>query len=381
MSTCTRCSPGASARATAAARHGVVPALARAGTRVPRAALPDVPRPVRRRSPLVVTVHDLAFCATPSGFNRWTRTVLAPGGAACRAEAASRVIAVSEFTARRAARAARRAGGRDRALPNAVEDVFTPEGPRQRATTSLAVGTLEPRKNLAPDRCRRRRASCASSVRAAGATSSRRDVTLARRGHRRRARLALPRRTLSRLRRRCSRASASRSPRRSPAAARRHERREPRWRSWPATTPSSSIPAMSRRSAPGSRALSRPGIARRRALARGASPAATPRRPCYDGGRVISLDRRRRSRPPAHRRRDLRPGTCSGAARVAPDLRFAAVTRQPRARARRRRAARASRPGPRSADGLLAAAPAAPPVRRSRISSTRCRSAGEGVPS
>ena len=34
-------------------------------------------------------------------------------------------------------------------MPNAVEDVFTPEGPRAEGDYVLAVGTLEPRKNLA----------------------------------------------------------------------------------------------------------------------------------------------------------------------------------------------------------------------------------------
>ena len=36
-----------------------------------------------------------------------------------------------------------------RVVPNAVEDVFTPEGPRAEGDYVLAVGTLEPRKNLA----------------------------------------------------------------------------------------------------------------------------------------------------------------------------------------------------------------------------------------
>jgi glycosyltransferase involved in cell wall biosynthesis len=33
-------------------------------------------------------------------------------------------------------------------VPNAVEDAFTPEGPRAEGDYVLAVGTLEPRKNL-----------------------------------------------------------------------------------------------------------------------------------------------------------------------------------------------------------------------------------------
>ena len=60
------------------------------------------------------------------------------------------MIAVSEFTARRARRrcsACPRA--KIRVVPNAVEEVFTPEGPRAEGDYVLAVGTLEPRKNLA----------------------------------------------------------------------------------------------------------------------------------------------------------------------------------------------------------------------------------------
>src|SRR5205823_1412698 len=38
---------------------------------------------------------------------------------------------------------------RVRVIPNGVEDVFTPDGPRADGDFVLAVGTLEPRKNLA----------------------------------------------------------------------------------------------------------------------------------------------------------------------------------------------------------------------------------------
>src|SRR4029077_3376696 len=34
-------------------------------------------------------------------------------------------------------------------VPNAVDDTFTPDGPRADGTYVLIVGTLEPRKNLA----------------------------------------------------------------------------------------------------------------------------------------------------------------------------------------------------------------------------------------
>jgi Glycosyltransferase Family 4 len=51
--------------------------------------------------PLVVTIHDLAVPRYPDTFNRWTRVysrLLPPW----LARAATRVIAVSEFTAREA---------------------------------------------------------------------------------------------------------------------------------------------------------------------------------------------------------------------------------------------------------------------------------------
>jgi Glycosyltransferase Family 4 len=51
--------------------------------------------------PLVVTIHDLAVLRYPDTFNRWTRVysrLLLPQ----LARAATRVIAVSEFTAREA---------------------------------------------------------------------------------------------------------------------------------------------------------------------------------------------------------------------------------------------------------------------------------------
>jgi len=101
--------------------------------------------PFRARQPLVVTVHDLAVLRHPEWFNRWTATysrVAVPRVV----RAASRVIAVSEFTRREL----RSLLGVDAVvIPNAVEDVFTPDGPRAEGDYVLAVGTLEPRKNLA----------------------------------------------------------------------------------------------------------------------------------------------------------------------------------------------------------------------------------------
>jgi glycosyltransferase involved in cell wall biosynthesis len=104
--------------------------------------------PFRSRTPLVVTVHDLAVLAHPEWFNRWTglySRFAVPRVVA----AAARVIAVSEHTG---AELERRLGVPEtkiRVVPNAVEGVFTPDGPAAAGDYVLAVGTLEPRKNLA----------------------------------------------------------------------------------------------------------------------------------------------------------------------------------------------------------------------------------------
>jgi glycosyltransferase involved in cell wall biosynthesis len=104
--------------------------------------------PFRARQPLVVTVHDLGVLRHPEWFNRWTSTysrVAVPRVIA----AGSRVIAVSEFTKRELMSLLDVPEERIRVVPNGVEDVFTPDGPRADGDYVLAVGTLEPRKNLA----------------------------------------------------------------------------------------------------------------------------------------------------------------------------------------------------------------------------------------
>jgi glycosyltransferase involved in cell wall biosynthesis len=103
--------------------------------------------PFSSRTPLVVTVHDLAVLRHPEWFNRWTRAYSA--FAVPRVvRAASRVIAVSEFTKRELVELLRIPEERVRVIPNAVEDVFVPGGPAAAGDYVLAVGTLEPRKNL-----------------------------------------------------------------------------------------------------------------------------------------------------------------------------------------------------------------------------------------
>jgi glycosyltransferase involved in cell wall biosynthesis len=103
--------------------------------------------PFRATTPLVVTVHDLAVLRHPEWFNRWTRTY--SSFAVPRVvRAARRVIAVSEFTRRELVELLAVPESRISVVPNAVEDVFTSSGPKADGDYVLAVGTLEPRKNL-----------------------------------------------------------------------------------------------------------------------------------------------------------------------------------------------------------------------------------------
>jgi glycosyltransferase involved in cell wall biosynthesis len=109
--------------------------------------LPAHRGPLLSASPLVVTLHDLAVLRHPETFNRWTRDysrVVLPR----LAQAATRVIAVSEFTAREAVELLGVAEERIRVIPHGVEEPFTPHGPAAGGDYVLAVGTLEPRKNL-----------------------------------------------------------------------------------------------------------------------------------------------------------------------------------------------------------------------------------------
>jgi glycosyltransferase involved in cell wall biosynthesis len=104
--------------------------------------------PLRSRVPVVLTVHDLGVVRHPEAFNRWTRTysrVLLPRVA----RAAARVIAVSEFTKREAVELLGLDEARVHVVPHGVSSPFEPVGPAAGGDYALAVGTLEPRKNLA----------------------------------------------------------------------------------------------------------------------------------------------------------------------------------------------------------------------------------------
>ena len=103
--------------------------------------------PVRSRVPLVVTIHDLAVLRHPETFNRWTREYsrrVLPRVT----RAATRLIAVSEFTQRESLELLDVPAEKVRVIPNAVGEPFTREGDAAEGDYVLAVSTLEPRKNL-----------------------------------------------------------------------------------------------------------------------------------------------------------------------------------------------------------------------------------------
>jgi glycosyltransferase involved in cell wall biosynthesis len=105
--------------------------------------------PLYPRRPSVVTVHDLAVFRYPEAFGDWTRRYV-PRVVPRVLRAASRVIAVSQFTANELEQLLGIAQERIRVVPNGVDThVFSPDGERAEGTYALAVGTLEPRKNLA----------------------------------------------------------------------------------------------------------------------------------------------------------------------------------------------------------------------------------------
>jgi glycosyltransferase involved in cell wall biosynthesis len=103
--------------------------------------------PRRSRVPLVVTLHDLAVLRHPETFNRWTRNysrVMLPR----IVEAATRVIAVSSFTSDEAVELLGLDREKVRVVPHGVEAPFRPAGQASTGSYALAVGTIEPRKNL-----------------------------------------------------------------------------------------------------------------------------------------------------------------------------------------------------------------------------------------
>jgi glycosyltransferase involved in cell wall biosynthesis len=92
-------------------------------------------------------VHDLAVFRHPEAFNRWTRTY-SPRVVPRVLAAARRIVAVSEFTRRELVDLLHVPTVKIRVVPNGVDDEFTEDGPAAAGEYVLAVGTLEPRKNL-----------------------------------------------------------------------------------------------------------------------------------------------------------------------------------------------------------------------------------------
>ena len=108
---------------------------------------PGIRAPFRSPVPLVVTVHDLAVLRHPEAFPAWSRNysrLALPRIVG----AAARLIADSEFTRRELVELLRVDDARVRVIPLAPAPEFSREGPAANGDYVLAVGTLEPRKNL-----------------------------------------------------------------------------------------------------------------------------------------------------------------------------------------------------------------------------------------
>lgn len=142
---------GAAGRLTAAVRDAVwypvgLPRRARS-ERLDLLHCPTFRAPPRPPVPLVLTVFDLAVLRYPEAFNRWTRTysrLFVPR--AVRAAAA--VITISEFTRCEVVELLGVPEERVHAIPLAAGDAFEPGEATADGEYVLAVGTLEPRKNL-----------------------------------------------------------------------------------------------------------------------------------------------------------------------------------------------------------------------------------------
>ena len=98
--------------------------------------------------PLVVTVLDLAVLRHPGMFNQWSRRY-SRFAVPRVVQAAEAVITISEFTRSEVVDLLGTPPEKVHAIPIAVEAPFTADGPRAEGDYVLAVGTLEPRKNLA----------------------------------------------------------------------------------------------------------------------------------------------------------------------------------------------------------------------------------------
>jgi glycosyltransferase involved in cell wall biosynthesis len=97
--------------------------------------------------PFVVTIHDLAVLRYPETFNRWTRTY-SRYSLPHVVRAARALIAVSDFTRRELLDVLDVPEEKVHVIPNAVGPPFEADGEAADGDYVLAVGTLEPRKNL-----------------------------------------------------------------------------------------------------------------------------------------------------------------------------------------------------------------------------------------
>ena len=140
---------GGSGRATAALRDAVwYPlGLRRAARGSDVLHCPTFRAPLSSRVPMVVTVLDLAVLRHPELFNRWNRTysrLTVPRVV----RAARRVIAISEFTKGELMELLGVDPARVTVIGIPPLGTLSPDGPRAEGDYVLAVGTLEPRKNL-----------------------------------------------------------------------------------------------------------------------------------------------------------------------------------------------------------------------------------------
>ena len=109
---------------------------------------PSQRAPMRPRTPLVVTIHDLAVLRHPEAFNLWTRRYSAATLPAI-SRRASRVIVGSDFTRREVTELLAVPEKKIRVIPYGVGGPFAaPGGTTAGGDYVLAVSTLEPRKNL-----------------------------------------------------------------------------------------------------------------------------------------------------------------------------------------------------------------------------------------
>lgn len=109
---------------------------------------PTMRVPLRARPAVVATVHDLAVLRYPDAFPHWHRHT---GQLALRqaVRTADAIVAVSAFTRDELGAVLGVASDRVRVIGNGVDPVFTTAGAAAEGDYVLAIGTLEPRKNLA----------------------------------------------------------------------------------------------------------------------------------------------------------------------------------------------------------------------------------------